>query len=589
MVDARTNRRLAAVLAADVVGYSRMMGADEAGTLAALKRHRESVFDPAVAAHNGRIVKLIGDGTLVEFGSVVDAVNCALSVQRAIAADATAGPKITLRIGVNLGDIIIDGDDIYGDGVNVAARLEPLAEPGGICVSAIVNDSVGTRADVVFADAGEVQVKNIDRPIRIWKWHPNGGGKAPPAPIVSAGSHVVLPSLAVLPFQNMSGDQEQEYFADGIVEDIITAFSRFKSFAVIARNSSFVYKGRAVDVRQVAKELGVRYVLEGSVRRAGTRLRITAQLVDGDSGAHLWARNFDGTVEDVFDVQDRITESVVGIVEPHIRQAEIERSRRKRPESLDAYDLFLKAQEAQLSGRIEDNAAAYAWTMQAIAIEPDYAPFLAGALWALEARMAMGWPTLTDDDRATALDLARRAIANAHGDAAVLAPCAMTLLRLAGEYERGMQTMATAVQLNPNNLTVLWLAGVAELLCGSLEAAIAYSERAIKFLGPDDPTIAMPLTTIAHARFFSGQYEEALKVAERAVAANPALHYSYRVLVAGNVKRERFDEAHRWLAELRARSPGVTISLIRAREIAKDPTRIEPILNGLRMAGLEEE
>jgi TolB-like protein/class 3 adenylate cyclase/Tfp pilus assembly protein PilF len=585
MSDARPNRRLAAILAADVVGYSRMMGADEAGTLAALKRHREVVFDPAVTTHGGRIVKLMGDGVLVEFASVVDAVICAVSVQKAIATDADG--KIRLRIGINLGDVIVDGDDIYGDGVNIAARLEPLAEPGGVCVSAIVNDSISRCIDIAFADGGEVQVKNIDRPLRVWRWHPSNSGDFP-APAPPDSGHVVLPSLAVLPFQNMSGDPEQEYFADGIVEDIITAFSRFKSFAVIARNSSFVYKGRAVDVRQVAKELGVRYVLEGSVRRAGARLRITAQLIDGDTGAHLWARNFDGAVADVFDFQDHITESVVGVVEPHIRHAEIERSRRKRPESLDAYDLFLKAQEGYASGRPEANGAAYAWMMQAVAIEPEYAPFLAGALWALEAQMGMGWPMLTDDDRSAALELARRALANAHGDATVLAQCAIALLRLAGEYERGMQAMATAVELNPNNLTVLWLAGVAELHCGSLETAIAYSQRAMNFLGPSDPMMALPLTTIAHAEVLRGHTEEAVKMAERAAAVNLAMHFSCRVLVAANARLGRLDEAHRWLAELRARSPGVTVSSIKAGEFAKDPSRIEPILEGLRLAGMEE-
>ena len=238
MAEARTNRRLAAILAADVVGYSRMIASDEAGTLAALKRHREIVFDPAVAQHNGRIVKLIGDGTLVEFGSVVDAVNCALAIQRAVAAETAAGPRIVLRIGVNLGDIVVDGDDIYGDGVNVAARLEPLAEPGGICVASIVNDSIGGRIDVGFTDGGEVQVKNIDRPIRVWKWHPTSSAGSPSPTASPQAERGVLPSLAVLPFQNMSGDAEQDYFADGIVEDIITALSRFKSFAVIARNSS---------------------------------------------------------------------------------------------------------------------------------------------------------------------------------------------------------------------------------------------------------------------------------------------------------------------------------------------------------------
>jgi adenylate cyclase len=280
MAEDQTNRRLAAILAADVVGYSRMMGADEAGTLTTLKHHREIVFNPAVAEHKGRVVKLIGDGTLVEFGSVVDAVKCALAIQRAIKAAARPA-GIVLRIGVNLGDVIIDGDDIYGDGVNIAARLEPLAPPGGVCVASIVNESVGNRIDVRFTDGGEVTVKNIERPIRVWKWHPDSDphsdqpartaavpGKAQPEP----------PSIAVLPFDNMSGDPEQEYFSDGITEDIINDLSKVAGLMVIARNSSFTYKRKSVDVRAVGRELGVRSVLEGSIRRAGNRVRITAQL-----------------------------------------------------------------------------------------------------------------------------------------------------------------------------------------------------------------------------------------------------------------------------------------------------------------------
>ena len=311
MAEARNVRRLAAILAADVVAYSRMMAADESGTLAALKRHREAVFDPAVAEHNGRIVKLIGDGTLVEFASVVDAVNCALAIQRTLAAEIADGPKITLRIGVNLGDIIIDGDDIYGDGVNVAARLEPLAEPGGVCLASIVNESVGTRIDVAFSDGGEVHVKNIDRPIRIWKWHPGAAAeparapKAEPAP--AKAERTEKPSIAVLPFTNMSGDQEQEYFSDGITEDIITDLSKVAGLLVIARNSSFAYKGRNVDIRTVGRELGVRSVLEGSIRRAGNRVRITAQLIDAADGGHLWAERYDRDLTDIFAVQDEVT------------------------------------------------------------------------------------------------------------------------------------------------------------------------------------------------------------------------------------------------------------------------------------------
>jgi adenylate cyclase len=329
MANTRINRKLAAILAADVVDYSRLMGADEAGTLAALKRHRETTFNPAVAAHNGRIVKLIGDGTIVEFGSVVDAVNCALSVQRSGASlpDATAHqPTIVLRIGINLGDVIIENDDIYGDGVNIAARLEPLAEPGGICVSSIVHESVGNRIEVRFEDGGDISVKNIDRPIRVWKWHP---GKTDVAAdrsnAANAVPYVETPSIAVLPFTNMSGDPEQEYFSDGISEDVITDLSKIAGLMVISRNSSFTYKGRSVDIRAVGRDLGVRSVLEGSIRRVGNRVRIAAQLIDATNGVHLWADRYDRDLTDIFAVQDDVTRRIVDALKVTLSPSEKER------------------------------------------------------------------------------------------------------------------------------------------------------------------------------------------------------------------------------------------------------------------------
>src|SRR5580704_1377343 len=291
MPEGQTNRRLAAILAADVVGYSRLMAANEAGTLTALKQFRENLFNPAIASHNGRIVKLIGDGTLVEFGSVVDAVECAVEVQNAVAARmiSSGEPAIQLRIGVNLGDVIIDGDDIYGDGVNVAARLEPLADPGGVCISSIVHEGVGNRIDSAFKDFGQVNVKNIDRPISIWKWRPGEAPIAAPAATPKREASRAAPSIAVLPFDNMSGDPSREYFSDGVAEDIITDLAKVAGLIVIARNSSFAYKGKKFDIRDIARELNVRFVLEGSIRQAGKRVRVTAQLIDAGTGAHLWA------------------------------------------------------------------------------------------------------------------------------------------------------------------------------------------------------------------------------------------------------------------------------------------------------------
>src|SRR5689334_2749389 len=338
-------RRLAAILAADVAGYSRLMGVDEEGTLDRLKLLRRELADPKIKEHRGRIVKTTGDGLLVEFGRVVDAVRCAVDVQREMAvrnASVPAEGRIEFRIGINLGDIIKDRGDIHGDGVNVAARLEALAEPGGICVSRVVRDQVRDKLDFAFEDRGEQQVKNIARPVRVFDVR-TSGETAAYSPAAAPLTLPDKPSVAVLPFANMSGDPEQEYFVDGMVEDITTGLSRIKWLFVIARNSTFVYKGKVVDVKQVGRELGVRYVLEGSVRKSGNRVRVTGQLIDTASAMHVWAERYDRALDDIFALQDELTISVIGAIEPTLRQTEIERARRKRPDSLDAYDLYLRA------------------------------------------------------------------------------------------------------------------------------------------------------------------------------------------------------------------------------------------------------
>ena len=388
MVEARVERRLAAILAADVVGYSRLMGADEAGTLAALKRHRETIFDPAVAAHNGRIVKLMGDGAIVEFGSVVDAVNCALSVQRSGASmpdEKALQPNIVLRIGINLGDVIIENDDIYGDGVNIAARLEPLAEPGGICVSSIVNESVGNRIDVRFTDGGDVSIKNIDRPIRIWKWHPDrilATGKG--SKIANPEPRVKTPSIAVLPFTNMSGNADQEYFSDGISEDIITDLSKIAGLMVISRNSTFTYKGKAIDAKQVGRDLGVTYVLEGSVRKAGNRVRITGQLIDAVTGGHLWAERYDRDLTDIFEIQDDVTRRIVDALKVTLSPAENARLADSGTHNIDAYDYFLRGREFLLGEN--KNREKFEQSLKlfttALELDPNYSQAYAGLSWA---------------------------------------------------------------------------------------------------------------------------------------------------------------------------------------------------------------
>jgi adenylate cyclase len=340
-------RKLAAILAADVAGYSRLMGAEEEGTLERLKAHRRELIDPKIAEHRGRIVKTTGDGILIEFPSVVEAVSCAVEVQQDMAernADVPEDKRITFRVGVNLGDIIIDGDEIYGDGVNIAARLEAIAEPGTVCISATGWEHARGKVPFGADDLGEHQLKNIDWPVRVFRIASGAPATATRKPLPLPDK----PSIAVLPFQNLSGDPEQEYFADGMAEDIISGLSRIGWLFVIARNSSFTYKGRTVDVKQVGRELGVRYVLEGSVRKAGSRVRITGQLVDAMTGGHIWADRFDGALEDVFDLQDRVTASVVGAIEPRLQRAEIQRAGRKPTESLDAYDAQGHSSRARL-------------------------------------------------------------------------------------------------------------------------------------------------------------------------------------------------------------------------------------------------
>src|SRR5450759_283723 len=369
MAKARVERRLAAILAADVAGYSRLMGVDEEGTLAALKAYRRDIIDPKIAEHHGRIVKTTGDGALVEFGSAVDAMRCAMEIQGTMAERNAATPedqRIEFRIGINVGDIIIDDGDIYGDGVNIAARIETLASPGAICLSDNAYQQIKGKLALDVNDMGEQPLKNIAQPVRVY------GVRYEAASVRPALTLPDRPSIAVLPFQNMSGDPEQDYFCDGMVEDIITGLSRIKWLFVIARNSSFTYKGRAVDVKQVSRELGVRYVLEGSVRKVTNRVRITGQLIDATTGAHLWADHFDGTLEDVFDLQDQVTISVVSAIAPTLEQVEIERAKRKPTESLDAYDYFLRGTASLHQGTREAISEALRLFYRAIELDPEF-------------------------------------------------------------------------------------------------------------------------------------------------------------------------------------------------------------------------
>lgn len=589
-------RKLAAILAADVVGYSTLMERDEAATFELLRAGRKELFEPAIAHHRGHIFKLMGDGLLAEFGSVMEAVQCAVSLQRGIAernASRSANERFEVRIGINLGEVIVDGDDRYGEGVNLAARLEQLAEPGGIWVSGKVAREVDKKLPFRVEPKGARKVKGLSRPVAVFRIvvegeTVRGAGRAAARATGATLEHLPLPSLAVLPFQNLGSDPEQDYFADGVVEDIITALSRFRSFAVIARNSSFTYKGRATDVRQIAGELDVRYVLEGSLRRVGGRLRIAAQLVDGVTGAHLWADRFEGVIEDVFDFQDRITESVATVVEPHIQAAEIAHSRLERPGSIAVYDIYLRAIATRIfTGSLEDNAAAYTLLTEALELEPENALVLAHAAWALGHRIIMGVPSIGAHDKDTCIELARRGLKNAAGDAVVMAFCGLVLHHVAKEFDWGMEVIQAAIAANPNNLWVVNVAGIAHLHSGSVEDALAYFRRASQ-LSPRDPTAHISLTGVAHCQMILGNYAEALAWTHRSLALNHSFPPTYWILVAANAQLGRTEDARRHLSAFRRVSPNTGIADIVRGQPAADPARLASIVEGLRLAGLEE-
>ncbi len=480
-------RKLVAILAADVVGFSRLTGADEDRTLARLRALRSDLIDPTIAVHNGRVVKRTGDGALVEFRSVVDAVRCAIEVQNAmIERNAGLPPerRIEFRIGIHLGDVVEESDgDLMGDGVNIASRLESVAAPGAICLSEDAYRQVKARLDLSVSDLGQTQLKNIAEPLRIYslavgvaaKTKPVTQGESVP-PIAHAATPGLpdKPSIAVLPFTNMSGDPDQEYFVDGMVEDIITALSRFNQLFVIARNSTFTYKGRAVDVRQVARELGVRYVLEGGVRKSGSRLRITGQLIDAATGAHLWADRFDGGLDDVFDLQDKVTASVVGAIEPTLRKAEIERARRKPVDNLDAYDLFLRALSHLYAMRPDENLLGIALLDKAVEIEPTYAPALAHAAWCYEQRNTRGWASASADDAETAVALARRALAAGSDDAVAVVLAGFVLVMVARDHRAGLDAVRRALERNPGSGFVNFMAG----------ATLVFARRSARRIGP---------------------------------------------------------------------------------------------------------
>ena len=559
----RVERRLAAVLTADVAGYSRLMGADEEGTLAALKTLRNSLIDPKLAEHRGRIVKTTGDGLLAEFASTVGAVRCAIEIQRAMPASNADRPpdkKIDFRIGINVGDIIVDGDDIFGDGVNVAARLESIAPAGGICVSEVVHQQVNGRVEAAFTDLGEQTLKNIARPVRAYsialhEASPGAGIASPASPPAFALPD--KPSIAVLPFQNMSGDPEQEYFADGMVEDLITALSRFNELFVIARNSSFVYKGHAIDIQQVARELGVRYVLEGSVRKAGNRVRITGQLIDAATRAHLWADKFDGALEDIFALQDGVTESVIGALVPTLHRTELERTRRKPPDNLDAYDYVLRALPHIFANTPPEARKAIPLLAEALRRDPDYA--LAHAL--SSGAHAQIFRSAVEQERADAQkaaeEHARRALALDSDDSRVLTYAGWAVFIVANDVTRGRAALEKAVLLNPNLAVALAYHGLALALTGEPEAAIRDSNKLLR-LNPVDPHNFLAWQTIAIAKIDLNEYDEAAIAAQKTININPRFAMAYAWALVAECGRGDKTQAEARLRQLSESLPGFT-------------------------------
>ena len=585
MVEERVQRRLAAILAADVAGYSRLMGADEVGTLTALKAHRRELIDPAIAAHGGRIVKTTGDGALVEFASVVDAVTCAVEIQRAMTernAGVAEERRIAFRIGINVGDIIIDGDDIYGDGVNVAARLEALADPGGICIGRAARDQVRDRLDIALEDLGEQSVKNIARAVRVFRVRV----EAPAASTLAMTSpdSTERSSIAVLPFANMSGDPEQEYFSDGITEDIITDLSKVSALFVIARNSSFTYKGRAVKVPDVCRELGVAHVLEGSVRKAGNRVRVTAQLIDGTTGGHIWAERYDRDLADVFAVQDELTHEIVGALKIHLTEGERNRLSARTTISPEAYDLFLRGRELVWLHTRTEGLRGQALLRQAIALAPDFAKAHAILAFAHCHEFGNGWSDDPDESLRLARTLAEKAVSLAPDDAECHWAIGVVLF-WRREHDRSLKEGARCIELEPSSTLGHAHQGLALVYAGRPTEALEVFAK-MRRLDPHFPDIYLHF--IAQAHFNLEHYHDAEANLRQRNERNPNSEMS-RVLLASTLGHlGRVEEARaEWREALRI-NPSYSLEQRRKSLPFKNPVDFERLVAGLSAAQLPE-
>jgi adenylate cyclase len=576
-------RRLAAILAADVVGYSRLMGEDEVGTLDRLKSLRKEVVQPRIAERKGRVVKLMGDGLLAEFPTVIEAVRCAVDIQHAMAdreIGVTEDSRIRLRIGVNLGDIIVEGSDIYGDGVNVAARLEGLAEPGGICISGPAFDTVEGKLDLAFEDMGAQHVKNIAKPIRAYRLAPGSARKVPLADFEERLPVSDKPSIAVLPFANMSADPEQEYFADGITEDIITELSKFRTLFVIARNSSFAFKGQPLDARQISAKLGVRYVVEGSVRRAGNRVRITAQLIDAAEDQHIWAQRYDRELEDIFAVQDEVTFAIVSTIEPQLATSARKRALRKRSDNLDAWENYQRGLWHTFQYKPEERDAALAFFHRAIELDPTFAPAYAGLGYALYVYIILGASPDRKSDLERAFEASQTAVRLDDQD-----PFGWVALTrghlLRAEHDAAISAADTAIALNPNFALAHFGRTHALWHSGRPREAIASHDEALR-LCPLDPLMWAYLASKAIALVMLGEFEEAIEVSRKSQRQSSSAKFSHLAEINALGHLGRSDEARHAIERARAKKPDVSIALVDEALPITNPRCREIFHGGLR-------
>jgi adenylate cyclase len=582
----QVERRLAAILAADVAGYSRLMGADEEGTLRTLTLYRGIIAD-LIDEHRGRIVGTAGDSVLAEFNSAVQAVRTAVAVQRALSrrnADLDQARRMTFRIGINVGDVMVQGSDLLGDGVNVAARLEQMAEPGGILVSRTVWEQLTGKLSFPCTDLGEHAAKNIAHPIRTYRvdWRQPDMVETGRTSRLNAPSLPDKPSIAILPFTNMGSDAEQEYFADGISEDLITAISKWRWLLVIARNTSFTYKGKAIDIKQVGRELGVRYVLEGSVRKAGSRVRITAQLIEAATGTHLWSERYDRDLADTFAVQDEITERVVGAIEPELLLVERQQAVRKSSETLDAWDHYMRGMWWHYQFAAKDAEQAERHMRMAIAADPTYAPGHTGLARILCAKAWFGWTADVAAEAEGAYDAARRAIEIDDRDPYSHYIMANTCLLL-GMRERAVAEAQKAIDLTPNFALAYFALGTARIFLGRLDQVDDPFQRAIR-LSPHEPLKFFYLNYLGLAKYHQQRYGEAIEILRAGMSVRP-FHSQCLTLAACHGQLGQADAAQSALAEMRRLMPAGWDRRWEWVYPYADPVHREQLLEGLRKAG----